>query len=138
MASKFVVDRSLITISFINFLANTGYGMIAPFLPVELAALGIDSSMFGYLFGAYSVAIIVVSPVIGVILKKFNRRRFVFMIGLILYAVGMFGYAYTPLVIKDNRLLFAVMVILRVIQGMASSSIQTTCFSISSLLYPHH
>lgn len=84
------------------------------------------------------MAIILVSPIIGVALKRYNKRRLVFMIGLILYAVGMFGYAYTPVLIKDNRILITVMIVLRVVQGVASSSIQTTCFSISSLLYPEH
>jgi len=61
----------------ITMLSNSAYALIAPFLPIELKAIGISMDYFGYIFSMYSVSVIVGSPIIGFLLTKFKRRSFV-------------------------------------------------------------
>ena len=65
------LDRFLVCMCLVNAISNSGYALIAPFLPVNLKAKGIDVSWFGYIFAMYSVAISVFSPVVAHYLKKY-------------------------------------------------------------------
>ena len=67
----FKVDMCLICICVINLFSNSGYGLIAPFLPQELKQKGIAEQYYGYIFGIYSVAVIICSPIVGYLLLKF-------------------------------------------------------------------
>lgn len=90
------VDMCLVCICIINCLSNSGYGLIAPFLPQELKKLGISIDIYGYIFGVYSVAVILCSPVIGEILMRHRKRRLIFQMGLISMAISMLAYAVAP------------------------------------------
>jgi len=61
----------------ITLIGNGAYGLIAPFLPLELKAMGISMDYFGYLFSMYSLPVVVASPIIGFLLTKFKKRSFV-------------------------------------------------------------
>lgn len=130
------VDACLVCICAINCLSNSGYGLIAPFLPQELKRLGISVDIYGYIFGIYSVALILCSPLIGELLMRHRKRRLIFQVGLIAMAVSMLAYASAPEVFKDKEQLIAAFICFRFLQGFASSAIQTTCFSIVIFLYP--
>ena len=73
-------------------LSNSAYALIAPFLPLELTAIGISLDYFGYIFSMYSVSVILGSPIIGYFLTKFKRRNFV-QFGLLAMAIAMYGFA---------------------------------------------
>lgn len=132
----FKVDMSLIVICIINCLSNSGYGLVAPFLPQELKERHIRLDIYGYIFGIYSVALIVFSPLIGELLRRFRRRKLIFMIGMISMATSLVAYALLPRIISNNSVLVGTLILFRFLQGFASSAIQTTCFSIVTLMYP--
>jgi MFS family permease len=119
----FKVDMSLICICIINCLSNSGYGLVAPFLPQELKAKGISMDIYGYIFGIYSVAFIIFSPIIGELLRRYRRRKLIFMIGLISMAVSLVAYAIIPYVVKDKTWLITNFIAFRFLQGFASSAI---------------
>jgi hypothetical protein len=43
-------------------LANSAYSIVAPFLPIEFVQKGVSNTVTGYIFAIYSVAVVVVSP----------------------------------------------------------------------------
>lgn len=114
-------------------LSNSAYALVAPFLPIELEKKGVPLSLFGYIFSIYSVAVIIGSPLIGYLLTKYKKRNLV-RIGLFSMSMAMFGFVIAAQF--KSRLAFIVIAFLtRFIQGFASCSIQTTCFSISGVLF---
>lgn len=117
----------------ITALSNSAYALIAPFLPIELARFGVPIWLFGYIFSMYSVAVIICSPFIGYFLTKVKRRNFV-QFGLFSMSIAMFGFALGSYATTNSGFL-ATTFVTRFIQGFASSSIQTTCFTISAVLY---
>lgn len=70
------VDFALISLSLIDFLTETSYSLIAPFLPLEVIEKGIPITMIGYIFSMYSVSVILASPVIGRLLHRYKRVEF--------------------------------------------------------------
>lgn len=109
--------------------------MVAPFLPQELKARGIKLDIYGYIFGIYSVAFIIFSPIIGELLRKYKRRKLVFMIGLVCMALSMVAYAIVPKFVSNKKVLIFFFLLFRFLQGFSSTAIQTTCFSIVTVVY---
>lgn len=120
----------------ITGLSNSAYALIAPFLPIELVKVNVPIYLFGYIFSTYSLAVILCSPMTGYLLTKFKRRNFV-QFGLFVMSVAMYGFAFAGEV-KSYGGFLAIAFISRFLQGYASSSIQTTCFSLSALIYKEH
>ena len=114
-------DCALISLLMINSLSNMAYALIAPFLPMELIKKDIPQYMFGYIFCIYSVAVILCSPLIGILLTKIKRRSFV-QFGIFMMSMAMFIFAATAY-IENIHLFLTVCFITRFIQGFASSSI---------------
>ena len=118
-------------------LSNSAYALIAPFLPLELSKEGVPLELFGYIFSMYSLAVIICSPLIGYFLTQFKRRNFV-QFGLFTMGIAMFGFAYAKPLGKSYGGFLTIAFITRFIQGFSSSAIQTTCFSLSGLVYKEH
>lgn len=125
-------------ICIVNMLSNYGYGLIAPFMPLELEKLNIEESITGFIFSFYSLTVILSAPIIGWILSKYQQRRLQYRIGLLLYSTSMFGFAYAPRYITSKPFLIITLLTLRILQGFGSCSIQTTNLSITSMLYRKH
>lgn len=49
----------------LNILAYGCYSVAAPFMPVEFISRGIDEEWIGYLFGVFSISLIIISPLMG-------------------------------------------------------------------------
>lgn len=50
------------------------YGMIVPILPDYAENLGISQTAIGILFGSYAAALLIATPIFGVVSDKFGRR----------------------------------------------------------------
>ena len=48
-----------------TLISNTAYALVAPFLPLEFEHKGISSSMVGFIFAVYSLAVIFCSPMVS-------------------------------------------------------------------------
>lgn len=128
-------DVALISMFAITALSNSAYAIIAPFLPYEFAKKEINQSHIGYIFAIYSVAVIIASPIIGKLISKHGRRPII-RAGVALMSLSFFLYGASDKI--DNPVLYiAAAVVARFIQGYASSSIQTTSYSICTNFYPH-
>ena len=91
----------------INMLSNCGYALAAPFLPLQLASRDISVQWCGYIFGIYSVAVCLFSPLVGHALTKFKARRFMVRFGLVCMATALLGYALAPIFITSKPLLIS-------------------------------
>jgi len=72
-------------------LSNSAYAIIAPFLPFEFKAKGVDQQWIGFIFSAYSVAVIICSPIIGNLMNCMGRRNMV-SIGMMLMGLSFIGF----------------------------------------------
>ena len=55
-------------IMFCTLISNSAYAMIAPFLPIEYEAKGVSGEWVGMIFAVYSVAVIIFSPLVGMVI----------------------------------------------------------------------
>ena len=59
------MDRTLVWVMICTLISNSAYALIAPFLPIEFMNKGIKEEAIGLIFAVYSVAVIIVSPIVG-------------------------------------------------------------------------
>ena len=125
----------VISILFITALANSAYAIIAPFLPFEFNRKSIDQSWIGYIFSAYSMAVILGSPVVGYLMPVIGRRNLI-IIGMLIMGTSFILFGLTSY-IENNQAAFIILSLInRFLQGLGSSFIQTTMYSISTNFYP--
>ncbi len=60
-----------------TLVSNTGYALIAPFLPLEFDRKGISTTMVGFIFAIYSLAIILSSPFVGAAIHRFGTNKLI-------------------------------------------------------------
>ena len=89
-----LLDLTITSTFVIIALANSAYAIVAPFLPFEFERKGVDSSLMGYIFAIYSLAVILVSPMIGKLIKKFGRRNLI-TFGIFLMGISFMAYGAT-------------------------------------------
>jgi MFS family permease len=106
--------------------------VIAPFLPVKFVEEEISLTTIGLIFAVYSVAVIVWSPVVGdkILLSCEVEPRKVIVLGMILMSICFFLFGMIDY-IQSKTLLISAGIIIRILQGIASASIQTTCYTIA-------
>lgn len=92
-----------------------------------------DETLFGYIFASYALAVMVGSLIVGRILTKVGRKA-VLLSGLLLMSVTMIGFGLIAY-IHNPTLLISVSLMLRLLQGLSSSMIQTTSYSIVVVSY---
>mmetsp|Transcript_28191 Transcript_28191/g.24910 ORF Transcript_28191/g.24910 Transcript_28191/m.24910 type:complete len:127 (-) Transcript_28191:961-1341(-) len=115
----------------ISILSNICYSMIVPFLPIEMKKFGIEEHLFGYIFGIYALASMIGSLFVGKLLVKFGRKIILIMgilsMGITIICFGMISY------IQNINWLIIICLGIRMLQGISSSMIQTTAYSIISV-----
>ena len=83
-----VCDKTISLLLTIIFIANTIYGLAAPFLPVELEAKGISTSMTGVIFAIHAVASVLASMVSGIYIDLVGHRCLL-MFGVLLMSASI-------------------------------------------------
>ena len=80
----------------ITALANMTYSIIAPFVPLELERKQISLTWIGWIFSAYSFAVIIVSPIVGSLIKCAGRRNLLtgstVLMGVSMLVIGILTY----------------------------------------------
>jgi predicted MFS family arabinose efflux permease len=56
------------------FLSNTAYGVVAPTIPLVFEQKQIPRSVVGVIFSIYSVSLILVSPMVPALIKRFSTH----------------------------------------------------------------
>ena len=132
----FFSDKTLVSVFLITLVSNSAYAIMAPFLPFEFDKKNISQSLIGYIFAIYSLAVIVSSPILGYLIAHIGRRP---LIRLGVFLMGFSFIIFATLDKMQNTYLYVGGALFaRFIQGFASSSIQTTCYSICTNFYPEH
>lgn len=103
------------------------YGMIVPILPDYADSLSISQTAIGILFGSYAAALLIATPVFGVISDKVGRRGPMLwgILGLTL-ATLLFAFANT----------FWLLLICRILQGIAAAATWTAGLALLADFYP--
>ena len=118
-----------------NLFANICYAVIVPFLPLEFKKFGLDEQIYGYIyiFGVYAGAGMVGSLAVGKLMTKVGRRIMLvwgmLFLGISMIAFGFIHYA------PNNLILTIVWLWLRTVEGISTSMICTTWYSIVVITY---
>ena len=74
-----MIERKIVWILICTLISNSAYALIAPFLPLEFKDKGISGEMIGLIFAIYSVAVIIVSPLVGSVLVCVGNTNMISM-----------------------------------------------------------
>lgn len=92
------------------------YSMVVPVLPAQAQALGASPSAVGALFGAYALALLVVTPGAGALVDRVGDRR--------VFLAGLLGLAVTTALFATSTS-YAGLVASRALQGAAAAACWT-------------
>jgi MFS transporter, DHA1 family, solute carrier family 18 (vesicular amine transporter), member 1/2 len=88
------------------------YGIVVPFLPRRILALGASQVVVGTLFASYAVGLLLATPVSGWLTDRFGGQR-ILVLGLLLLLISTLVFAFS----STLPLLF----LARTLQGVAAS-----------------
>ena len=101
-------------------IANTNYGMPAPFLPVWLQDRGVTPISTGVIFGIFSVSSAIASLLAGAVVDRWGHRPMLVASQLCLAAtVASFGLIER---LHDETLIIVACIALRIAQGKSTAS----------------
>lgn len=105
-------------------------------MPIEFKKKDINEMWIGWIFTAYPMAIVTFSPFVATIIGK-HGRKIPIRLGMLL--MGSSFIAYGLLSHLESKTMYIVIAFLtRILQGISSTLIQTTLYSISTNIYPDH
>ena len=112
---------------------NSVYSLASLFLPKVFEDKKIEGFYVGIVFSMYSIACVVISPIIGKIIKRVGFANLV-AIGLVMMGISIAPIGYLKNIeSKNTTLLLAIL--LRALQGVASAAINTSCYSLAANKY---
>jgi len=124
MAAK---RAALVAMCLVAFFSYLGVGMLAPFLPQHLKAIGISERWSGIIFAVYSIAMIAVTPLCNHLVARHGRVPLI-GIGLLMQAVSTFAFG------RLNGSLVA-MLLSRALQGCGASASNLAMFALVADLF---
>ncbi|MEK9197191.1 multidrug efflux MFS transporter NorA [Ureibacillus sp. FSL E2-3493] len=88
------------------FIAFLGIGLVIPVTPTIMNELNLSGSIVGYMVSAFAVAQLIVSPIAGIWVDKFGRKKIV-IIGLFIFGISelLFGIGNNLAVLFLSRIL---------------------------------
>lgn len=113
------LEKIIIWILFCNLVSNSAYALVAPFLPLEFERKGIAGTYVGMIFAFYSLAVIIISPMVGKTVDRVGAKNLLAAgLGVMGIAFVCFGFIET----MERRVnILVVGFILRFAQGTASA-----------------
>jgi MFS family permease len=99
-------------------LSVSCYSVIAPFMPIEIVKKGVDESVMGWIIGVFSLALILMAPVMGWIIERVGRRNPI-IFGSFLLGVSFEMFAIIHY-IEEKTMFVTLLFIFRIIQGIAT------------------
>jgi len=102
------MKKTIHLIIMFTFIQGIIHNLGHPVTPAFVRSLGIPDYMFGVFFAAMSFGLMLGGPMWGILSDQGKKKKYIIM-GLLLYSLGQFGFAYFP-----NPVL---MVIFRFISG---------------------
>jgi MFS family permease len=117
----------------ISFFSNSAYSSIAPFFPVESQIKGVDEKYIGIIIAAYSISMLIFSPVFAKLLIKFGRRN-ILILGIISEGVAML--MFSTLVLIDRPIYFGLFAFMfRFLEGFGNGCLNSASTSIINFYF---
>lgn len=110
-----------------DILTCFSFYMITTILTSYLVDIGSDLSVAGTIVGLFSITSLVMRPVTGYASDNYNKRM-ILIVGMFVVAVAIFGYV--------NTAQLPVIVVLRILHGVAFALISTAVVSLASEFIP--
>ncbi|MED1408569.1 MULTISPECIES: MFS transporter [Bacillus] len=101
--------KSFIQMTIAMLFLFTGFYLLVPTLPLFIKEIGGNESQVGLMMGMFTIAAVVIRPIIGGMLDKYGRKSFIIW-GLIFFGLTMFSYNLASTIIF--------LAVLRVIHGV--------------------
>lgn len=119
-----------------NLMLNCSYGICAPFLPMMADEHEIDQSYLGIMFCVYSISMAIISPFVGKYQYLLGRRNMARW-GMIIVGIPFLGFYGLNYKTTPTFFMWG-FIAMRVIQGVGTSMVQTSAYSMLTLTYPDH
>ncbi|MEW9138365.1 MFS transporter [Bacillus wiedmannii] len=101
--------KSFIQMTFAMLFLFTGFYLLVPTLPLFIKEIGGNESQVGLMMGMFTIAAVVIRPIIGGMLDQYGRSSFI-IFGLILFGLTMYSYNLASTIV--------LLAVLRVIHGV--------------------
>lgn len=101
--------KSFIQMTIAMLFLFTGFYLLVPTLPLFIKEIGGNESQVGLMMGMFTIAAVVIRPIIGGMLDQYGRRSFI-IFGLIFFGITMYSYNLASTI--------ALLAVLRVIHGV--------------------
>ena len=125
----------VVQLALVNLFANSAYSCIAPFFPLEAAKKGVPESVIGFIFSGYSVAMVILSPLIAKYMHKLGRKN-VIVAGLALEGTAMLLFAFVSYI--DGAMSYAIVCFsVRLVEGAGNASLSTASFAMVASKFPN-
>ena len=112
---------SIVWIIVTIFIGNCAYALIPVFIPLVFASKNVSARWTGLIFGAYAMAVILVSPLVSKLIKNKGHAN---LIALGLGLMGTIFVAYSALPGVDRaKHVIVFSLVLRALQGTSSACI---------------
>lgn len=119
--------NGLLVVTVAIFTDMLVYGLVVPILPNYVLSLGVSQTAVGLLFSSYSVALLIATPVFGILSDKVGRKG-PMLWGLLGLATATLLYAFA------GR--FWILVLARSLQGVSAAITWTAGFALLADLFP--
>ncbi|GAB0093197.1 major facilitator superfamily domain-containing protein 6-A [Sergentomyia squamirostris] len=100
------INRRLLPMKSHYFLFNAGTAPIVPFMPTIARQLGFSTVVVGTVYTILPIMGMLAKPTFGVIADRFQRQKLLFLLFLILTAVGFFAIMFIPPISAESTVQF--------------------------------
>ena len=107
---KFRCDATLTTLYAIILCTNSVYSLASLFLPTVFKEKQIIGGWVGLIFSMYSIAMVLISPIVGTILSKMGYDNLI-ATGLVFMGIAIFPLGYLTEVDSDMKAVAAGLVL---------------------------
>ncbi len=119
--------KEFIIIFIVNLFTFLGFQMLLPTLPIYAKYLGGSDTSAGLVVGIFTVSALLIRPFVGQALDIYGRKG-IFLSGLVIFAVCVFGYIWAPSLL--------VLLIIRFIHGFGWGLSSTSASTVAADIIP--
>ena len=119
--------RSFLMVTLANFFLFCGFGMLPSLLPLHFRDLGAPEAVIGFVAGVYTVACVIMRPLVGVAIDRWGRKG-VLGVGLLIMCAASVLFALLPVL--------GLVLVIRFIQGLGWGMANTASPTLASDIIP--
>lgn len=87
------MKKAVVSLIILYFIQGILHNLGHPVTPAFVRTLDIPDYMFGFFYSTMSFGLMVGAPIWGILADK-GKKRFVMVLGLLLYSIGQIGFGY--------------------------------------------